>query len=60
MGTLLSPLELLILLSQSEVSRSHKNLVVKGVSYNLLIGIDFMNSTHAFIDFGNKTLFAMI
>jgi len=22
----------------------------------LLIGIDFMNSTHAFIDFGNKTI----
>ena len=30
--------------------------VVKGLSYNLLIGIDFMNSTHAFIDFGKKTL----
>ena len=33
-----------------------KFTVVKGLSYNLLLGIDFMNHTHAFIDFGNTTL----
>ena len=30
--------------------------VVKGLSYNLLLGVDFMHHTHAFVDFGNKTL----
>jgi len=33
-----------------------KFTVIKGLSYNLLLGIDFMNNTHTFIDFGNKTL----
>ena len=33
-----------------------KFTVIKGLSYNLLLGIDFMNNTHEFIDFGIKTL----
>ena len=33
-----------------------KFTVIKGLSYNLLLGINFINHTHAFIDFRNKTL----